>query len=78
MGKKILVVKSEACRGCRVCVLAWTRKKLGAISLAEAPIRIQSDGEKFIISVDAGLNEEDQKTLSDACVRHCFEGHDEN
>lgn len=78
MGKKILVVKSEACHGCRLCVLDWVRQKLGAVSLAEAPVRIQSDGEKFLVSVDAGVSEEDQKILARSCARHCLEVREEN
>lgn len=78
MGKKILVVNSELCHGCRLCVLAWARQKLGAVSLAEAPIRIQRDGGKFLVSVEAGLDEEDQKILASHCERRCLEIKDEN
>lgn len=78
MGKKILVVKSETCHGCRLCVLAWARQKMGAVSLVEAPLRVQSDGDKFMVSVDAGLSEEDQRILASHCSRHCLEIKDEN
>ena len=71
MTARLEVTNEQFCRGCHLCCLAWARIKSGTISLAEVPVRVQRDGQKFFITLEGVVGEEGN-LLVQRCPRHCF------
>lgn len=71
MNGRLEVVSPEACIGCYLCCLSWARLKNGAISLAETPLRIQRDGQRFLITLEGVLGDE-AKMIVESCPRAVF------